>query len=205
MSTSTSPSWRVNPAVGVSDAGAGSGAHVLRVPGLEGPPPDESIWSGPMLGFLAAIVVAVPVVFVVLMLTTFGALQDTDDSSAAVITDVVSEATESLNTVLEPSQPSTVAVAPAVTVEDDAVDPAPQLGQLYVVVAGDVLHQIALRFAVTTEALAAYNALTNPNALRIGQELRVPPPGYQPPAPEDLESVDGGVPDFPTGPLTPRG
>lgn len=212
MSTSTSPSWRASPAAaashGAGPGGPRSGAQVLRPAGLEGPPPDESIWSGPMLGFLAAVVVAVPIISVVLMLTSFGVLQDTSDSSASTIANVVSEATESLDTVLDVAEPATVAVVPEtpdVAAADEAVDPAPQMGQVYVVVAGDVLHQIALRFAVTTEALAAYNALTNPNALRIGQELRVPPPGYQPPAPEDLDTADGAVPDFPTGPLTPRG
>jgi hypothetical protein len=34
--------------------------------------------------------------------------------------------------------------------------------------------------------------------LRIGQELRIPPPGYQPPEPEAEESTD-----FATGPLSP--
>lgn len=200
MSTSTSPSWRVNP------AGAASGSHApgFRPGGIEGPPPDEMVWSGPMLGFLLSLVVAIPILFAVLMLTSFGVLQDTDESAAGAISTVVSEATESLDTVLSTPEPAAVASAPeeaaAVVVDDASADVAPQLGEVYVVVAGDVLHRIALRFAVTTEALVAYNALSNPNALRIGQELRIPPPGYQPPDPEAEESTD-----FATGPLSPRG
>ncbi|PZC48474.1 MAG: LysM repeat-containing protein [Chloroflexi bacterium] len=158
-----------------------------------------------MLGFLLSLVIAIPILFAVLMLTSFGVLRDTNDSAASSITTVVSEATQSLDTVLTTSEPATVAADPepaaAIAAGDAAsADAAPQLGQVYVVIAGDVLHQIAVRFAVTTDALVAYNALSNPNALRIGQELRIPPPGYQPPDPEDAESTD-----FATGPLSPRG
>ena len=179
---------------------------------MDGPPPDETIWSGPMLGFLLSVVVAIPIVFAVLILTSFGVRQDDGDRAAGALAAVVSDATQSLETVLEPSQPATVAAedsaattagAPIPPEAEAPADPAPQLGQVYVVVAGDVLHQIALRFAVTTEALTAYNALSNPNALRIGQELRIPPPGYQPPS---TDEADGdGSPDFATGPLSPRG
>ena len=49
-------------------------------------------------------------------------------------------------------------------------------------------------------AIAAYNELSNPNALRIGQELRIPPPGYQPPEPEPEPEEST---DFATGPLSP--
>ena len=206
QSPSTGASGRGLP---LASSPPGLGARELRLPGFEGPPPDESIWSGPMLGFLVSLVVAIPIVFAVLMLTRFGVLQDTSDSQASTIASVVSEATESLETVLTASEPATVAAAPeppdVAAVAAETADPAPQLGQIYVVVAGDVLHQIALRFAVTTEALAAYNALTNPNALRIGEELRIPPPGYQPPDPEASQGQEGGAPEFPTGPLSPRG
>ena len=206
MSTSTSPSWKAKPTGAVN----GRGALPFRLSGLgaiglDGPPPDETVWSGPMLGFLLSVVIAIPIIFAVLMLTSFGVLRDTNDSAASSITTVVSEATQSLDTVLTTSELATGAADPepaaAVGVEAAAsADAAPQLGQVYVVIAGDVLHQIAVRFAVTTDALVAYNALSNPNALRIGQELRIPPPGYQPPDPADAESTD-----FATGPLSPRG
>ena len=199
------------PLVAADSEAPWRGTLERRPAGMDGPPPDETIWSGPMLGFLLSVVVALPIIFAVLILTTFDVLGDSDDGSAGAVAAVVSDATQALDTVLIPSEPATVSVdestAPAVgesvsPAEAEApADPAPQLGQVYVVVAGDVLHQIALRFAVTAEALAAYNALPNPNALRVGQELRIPPPGYQPPSDQD----ESASPDFATGPLPPRG
>lgn len=46
----------------------------------------------------------------------------------------------------------------------------------YVVQAGDTLSAIAREFGVTIAALAAYNEIADPNAIRVGQHLRIPPP-----------------------------
>ena len=201
MSTSTSPSWRASPAAGASVAGA----RTLPAPGADAAPPDETVWSGPALGFLLSLVVAIPIIFAVLMLTSFSVLQDTGDAAPAAV--AAAEAPET--PAAEEAAPATraVAVAPAAAEEaaaavaaalEEPEVPAQPLDRIYVVVAGDVLSRIAQRFAVTVEAIAAYNELSNPNALRIGQELRIPPPGYQPPDPEAEESTD-----FATGPLSP--
>lgn len=48
---------------------------------------------------------------------------------------------------------------------------------IYVVQAGDVLGAIAKRFGTTIEAIAAANGITDPDLIRIGQELIIPPPG----------------------------
>ncbi len=206
MSTSTSPSWRVSPAA----AASASGARPLQAAGAEGPPPNETVWSGPVLGFLLTMVVAVPIIFAVLMLTTFSVLRDTGGGGQDAVVAEGAEAT------LAPTDAEAAPVAETVAVAPDAASdaaaaavaaaltepevPAQQLDQIYVVVPGDVLSKIAQRFAVTTAALAAYNELSNPNALRIGQELRIPPPGYQPPDPEAEEQTD-----FASGPLSPQG
>ena len=203
MSTSTSPSWRASPAAGAS----ASGAQLLPPPGADGPPPDETVWSGPVLGFLLTLVVAVPIIFAVLMLTTFSVLRDTGGGAQDA---VVAAATPTPEDAAVAPVAETVAIAPAAATDAaaaavaaalaEAEVPAQPLDQIYVVVSGDVLSKIAQRFAVTTAALAAYNDLSNPNALRIGQELRIPPPGYQPPDPEaDAQT------DFASGPLSPQG
>ena len=203
MSTSTSPSWRASPAAGAS----ASGAQLLPPPGADGPPPDETVWSGPVLGFLLTLVVAVPIIFAVLMLTTFSVLRDTGGGAQDA---VVAAATPTPEDADVAPVAETVAIAPAAATDAaaaavaaalaEAEVPAQPLDQIYVVVSGDVLSKIAQRFAVTTAALAAYNDLSNPNALRIGQELRIPPPGYQPPDPEaDAQT------DFASGPLSPQG
>ncbi|MXY79872.1 MAG: LysM peptidoglycan-binding domain-containing protein [Chloroflexi bacterium] len=202
MSTSTSPSWRASRAAGVSAAGA----RTLPAPGADAAPPDETVWSGPALAFLLSLVVAIPIIFAVLMLTSFSVLQDSGDavSEAAPVaadateTPAAGEAAPAARTVaVEPAAAEEAAAAVAAALEEPEV-PAQPLDRIYVVVAGDVLSRIAQRFAVTVEAIAAYNELSNPNALRIGQELRIPPPGYQPPDPEAEESTD-----FATGPLSP--
>ena len=46
---------------------------------------------------------------------------------------------------------------------------------IHVVQAGENLYRIALRYGLTYQELAAYNGIANPNALSIGQEIRIPP------------------------------
>ncbi len=45
----------------------------------------------------------------------------------------------------------------------------------YTVQAGDNLYRIALKFGVTYQELAAYNNITDPNGLVVGQVLNIPP------------------------------
>jgi LysM repeat protein len=46
--------------------------------------------------------------------------------------------------------------------------------QVYTVVAGDTLSAIARRFGCDIQALVSANQLADPNALRVGQQLRIP-------------------------------
>ena len=54
---------------------------------------------------------------------------------------------------------------------------ASSASQRYVVVAGDTLSEIAARFGVTAEAIAAANGLTDVHTIREGQELTIPGAG----------------------------
>ena len=57
----------------------------------------------------------------------------------------------------------------------------PLLGEtLYTVKEGDTLGNIAVKFKVDSDILAAYNKLTNSDILRVDQTLRIPPPNYTP-------------------------
>jgi murein DD-endopeptidase MepM/ murein hydrolase activator NlpD len=49
--------------------------------------------------------------------------------------------------------------------------------------AGDTLGLIAQSVGRTVGAMAAYNNLTDVRRLAVGQVLKIPPPGYTPPAP----------------------
>lgn len=58
----------------------------------------------------------------------------------------------------------------------EEVTPAPPAEQTYTVVAGDTLGAIAKRFGVTVEQLAAWNGITDPSRIEVGQVLKVTAP-----------------------------
>ncbi len=45
---------------------------------------------------------------------------------------------------------------------------------IYTVVKGDTLSGIASRYGTTYQALAAYNGITNPSLIRVGQKIKIP-------------------------------
>jgi len=52
---------------------------------------------------------------------------------------------------------------------------------VYVVKAGDTLSGIAQKVDRTVEALSAYNKITDPTSIQVGQKLKIPPADYVPP------------------------
>lgn len=58
-------------------------------------------------------------------------------------------------------------------------DTAPDAGvaqgvTVYTVKKGDTLSQIAAKYGTTYQAIAAYNGIKNPNAIRVGQKVKIP-------------------------------
>lgn len=58
-------------------------------------------------------------------------------------------------------------------------DAAPDAGAaqgvtVYTVKKGDTLSQIAAKYGTTYQAIAAYNGIKNPNAIRVGQKIKIP-------------------------------
>ena len=47
----------------------------------------------------------------------------------------------------------------------------------HIVKAGENLFRIALSYGMSYERLAAYNGITNPHVIRVGQEIKIPPTG----------------------------
>ena len=90
------------------------------------------------------------------------------DTPAAVTTPVVAVATP---TPIAPLVP-TAAPPPPPT----ATPTVAPIGS-YVVADGDTLYGIALQYGLTTDELAAFNGITDPVLLPIGQELAIPAPG----------------------------
>ena len=56
----------------------------------------------------------------------------------------------------------------------DGATPTPAPSRSYTVQPGDTLLGVAIKFGATVEALVQANGITNPAALRIGQELVIP-------------------------------
>lgn len=73
---------------------------------------------------------------------------------------------------------------------------------LYTVQPGDTLSGIASSYGVSTDELAAYNGITDPNSLRPGQELAIPP--ATPAAPAEDETT-GTITAEATGGSEPGG
>jgi LysM repeat protein len=76
--------------------------------------------------------------------------------------------------------------SPTATFEPSATPTAtssPRPLQTYVVKKGDTLFEIAMRFGVSLQALAAANGITDPKLIRPGQTLVIPEPGATPPTP----------------------
>jgi lipoprotein NlpD len=84
-----------------------------------------------------------------------------------------------------PAGPPTVGAAPPATAVESDWRP-----QTYTVRRGDTLHAIALEHGLDYRELAAWNAVDNPNVIRVGQVLRLAAPG---------ERVAASSPDAPVG------
>ncbi len=72
-----------------------------------------------------------------------------------------------------------------------APQPAPS-GQTYTVRRGDTLSSIALRFGVSTWALAQANGIRNPSFIYVGQVLQIPGGAGPAPAPAPSPAPTGG-------------
>jgi LysM repeat protein len=67
-------------------------------------------------------------------------------------------------------------VTPAAGATGTGAVSAPQENpSTYVVVDGDNLYAIALKFGVDLNALIEANGLSDPNDIQVGQELKIPP------------------------------
>jgi len=74
-----------------------------------------------------------------------------------------------------------------------AASPTPTPEPLYhTVQAGDTLLALAQEYDTTVEAIVLVNELSNPNALRVGQSLQIPPDNLKFDAPLVIHVIEGG-------------
>ena len=90
-------------------------------------------------------------------------------SAARPLSPVASPSPQRAATATAPGAAPTVAPTPSPTRVTGTVP-----GQKYVVQPGDTLVAIAEEFGVTVQELIDANGLTNPDVLRVGQELIIP-------------------------------
>jgi LysM repeat protein len=164
-------------------------------------------WTGSLFGLITALVVVVPVIVAVLLLTEFSILVG-DDADEVVVVNVPSDSDVSAadsgggDLSLFPGGGFDPLATPAEPVPTDADLIAADPQVVYTVVAGDTLSIIATQFDTSVDALVAFNAIANRNALRLGQQIAIPPADYVPPPPP---SVDDATTDSTTGALPVEG
>ena len=154
--------------------------------------------SGWRLGLASLLVLLAPIIVVTLLLTEFDVLQQNSDDAFAAEADDGTQST----LVLDQSQTALAEdVALQTEAESAATEPPAEddsgaadddeAEQTYIVVPGDTLASIARRFGSDVFAMAAFNELEDINRLDVGDELRIPPPGYEaPPAELAADGVD---------------
>lgn len=79
--------------------------------------------------------------------------------------------------------PQPTAAPPAATATTASAPPAPAGEVLYTVKPGDNLFRIALAYGLSWQTVAAHNGITNPNAIYVGQVIKIPSGGSTPAQP----------------------
>ena len=133
--------------------------------------------TGPWFGLLTALVVAIPVAAAAIAFVKLDPFS-ADAQSVSAVTVLGAEDSPF-------GIPDSTTTEPVEVSEQTPVTPTPEPQPVittYVVKAGDTLGAIASRFGTTAQALALFNQLADPNALRVGQELKIPGSDFTVPA-----------------------
>ena len=139
--------------------------------------------------------------------------------ATATIAPTATATTRATNTPLAPTaEPPTVATtaAPPTAAPPTSTPPAtrptplatssptPGGERVHVVQAGENLYRIGLLYGLSWGAIAEYNGITDPNAITVGQELRIPPsPTATPETTGQGPGSRGQVPEEETSSLAP--
>ncbi len=156
-----------SPGVDLSDPDVGGGAGQDTGPQTPIPPATETREPSPRLdattaaGLPTATTVSSP---------TPSATADEATAIAPPPTAAPSPTTEAPTATVTPEPPTP-------TPEATPVPPTPTPGGeiVHVVQAGENLYRIGLQYGLSWVIIAEYNGITDPNAITVGQEIRIPP------------------------------
>ena len=153
----------------------GTATMALPPPATAEPPTGETTYDGPQT-------TATPAV-------TASAQPPTIDPTAPTVPPPTAE---------PPTPPATRDSPPATPT------PTPGGERIHVVQAGENLYRIGLLYGLSWGAIAEYNGITDPNAITVGQELRIPPsPTATPETTGQGPGSRGQVPEEETSSLAP--
>ena len=147
--------------------------------------------SGRLFGLLTSLVIIVPVVVAGVVLLRLDVFSDDGDASGAT-EPLAFDFDSPAEPIAFPSDEGEVALP--------ELEPEPEFelrATVHVVQPGDTLGNLAQRYGTTVAAIVFLNDLLDPNALRVGQELQVPPADFvlpEPAAPEAEAPAEGEAP-----------
>jgi len=195
---------QVDPGVDLSDPNVGGGAGEAGGPQTPVPTASPTREGSPRLDGTATL--ALP------------AATATDDGRQTTAEATRGTADDEQQTTAQP--PTLTPAPPTAEPPTPTASPSPTPGgeRIHVVQAGENLYRIGLLYGLSWVVIAEYNGITDPNAITVGQELRIPPSptatpegqttgptndGQRPAAAEDEDEVRGEVPGEEASSLAP--
>lgn len=167
-----------SPGVDLSDPNVGGGAGEDTGPQTPIPPATETREPSPRLDATSA--AGLPTA------TTVSSPTPTPTADSRQPTVAPSATAEEPTATATPELPTTTPTPEASPVPPTAT-PGGEI--IHVVQAGENLYRIGLQYGLSWVVIAEYNGITDPNAITVGQEIRIPPTTPTPPA---TETADDG-------------
>jgi LysM repeat protein len=177
------PADNPGPGVDLSDPNVGGGAGEDAGPETPIPTATPTLENSPRLDATAGAI------------ATFPPTPTTDSRQPTAAPTALPPLPTAEPTVIAPTMEATIAptaVPPTTTPEPS---PTPAGETIHVVQPGENLYRIGLQYGLSWVVIAQYNGIADPNAIVVGQEIRIPPlPTATPPTgttDDELQTTDG--------------
>ena len=195
---SRTPATVTDPGVDSTDPEAGGAAGADSGPQTPVPTPTATREASPRLDGTPLPAPTATATF----MATFMATAPVPTATATIVrplSPTVVAPAVATTTALPTSTPPATRPSPPAT-----ATPTPAGERVHVVQAGENLYRIGLLYGLSWGAIAEYNGITDPNAITVGQELRIPPsPTATPETTGQGPGSRGQVPEEETSSLAP--